>query len=149
VTVTAIPPTAQAAEPAAPEKKSRKKLLVLVLVVVAAAGAAYWFLLKPAPSGEEPPPEPGPMVALDPIQVNLSGGHYLRIGIALQFVASSHDTDGSKALDAVIDLFSGRSMEELQTKDQRHALKEELTEHVSEAYHHEVYEVYFTDFVTQ
>ena len=43
-----------------------------------------------------------------PIQINLAGGHYLRIGLALQLTDSaSKEIDGSKALDATIDLFSG------------------------------------------
>ena len=46
------------------------------------------------------PPKPGEVVTLEPIQINLAAGHYLRIGIALQLTAKAHEADGSKALDA-------------------------------------------------
>ena len=48
-----------------------------------AAGAGYWFFLKPA-GGAEKAPEPGVVVKLDAIQINLADGHYLKVGIALQ-----------------------------------------------------------------
>lgn len=124
----------------------RKKILVLALVVVVALGAAWWFVLKPSGPKE---PEPGEVVTLEPIQVNLADGHYLRIGVALQLTADAHGADGSKALDAVIDLFSGIDQAELGRAGQRHQLKEKLEERLHEDYHGSVMEVYFTEFVTQ
>ena len=73
-------PDAPAAD--APEKAGgRKKLLVIALVLVVGAGAGWWFLLRPSGPAE---PEPGEVMTMEPIQVNLAGGHYLRVGIALQ-----------------------------------------------------------------
>ncbi|MGB7979764.1 MAG: flagellar basal body-associated FliL family protein [Candidatus Nanopelagicales bacterium] len=132
----------------APKKKGRAKTLIAVVVVVAAILGAGWFLLlRPAP--EQTGPEPGEVLALDSIQINLAGGHYLRVGVALQLTASAHEAEGSKALDATIDLFSGRSMDELALPDQREELKKELLEDLDHAYHGDVMGVYFTDFVTQ
>jgi flagellar FliL protein len=126
----------------------RKKLVVAAVLLLVLGGAGYWFLLKP--SGPPPPPEPGEVLVLDAVQVNLEGGHYLRIGIALQLVADVADApDGSKALDATIDLFSGREITELSKAKERHQLKEELMEHLEHEYHGDVMEVYFTEFVTQ
>ena len=133
---------------AAPQKSGRRRKLVIALVLVAVlAGAAYWFFLKPA--GPTPPPEPGEIVAVDPIQINLAGGHYLRLGIALQLTtAATHGADGSKALDAAIHIFTGRSVEQLEGEG-REKLKERLSEEVEHLYHGEVMDVYFTEFVTQ
>ncbi len=108
--------------PEVDEKKKggkKKKLVILLVPVLLLAGAGYWFFLKP--SGGEAEPVPGEVVALEAIQINLESGHYLRLGLALQLVEGAHEVDGSKALDAAIDLFSGRSMEEVaQTKDRKH-----------------------------
>ena len=92
-------------------RQEKKLIIILVVLLLVAGGAGYWFFLKPP--AEPPEPVPGEVVALDPIQVNLADGHYLRIGIALQLTTEAHEADGSKALDAVIDLFSGVDMDEL------------------------------------
>ena len=126
----------------------RKKVLVVVLVLALAGAAAWWFLLRPA-SAEEAP-HPGEVVPLEAIQVNLTDGHYLRIGIALQATDEvEEELDGSKALDATIELFTGEDMEKLTHKPYRRALKQQLEHKLEEAYEGEVMRVYFTDFVTQ
>ncbi|CAA9339607.1 MAG: hypothetical protein AVDCRST_MAG24-1215 [uncultured Nocardioidaceae bacterium] len=127
-----------------------KKKLVLVLVGLLVAGAAAYFLvLKPEPAQKEKPVA-GEVVALEPRQVNLEGGHYLKLGLALQGTDSvAHGIDGSKALDAAIALFSGRSIEEVTRPDERRHLKAELKKELDHLYHGDVMDVYFTDFVTQ
>jgi len=137
-------PTATAAEAAAPRSGTKK--LVLVGLALALAAAGWWFLLKPSPSTE---PEPGEVMTMEPIQVNLADGHYLRIGIALQLSADAHGADGSKALDATIDLFSGVDQAQLAKAGERQELKDRLEERLHEDYHGDVLEVYFTEFVTQ
>ena len=126
-----------------------KKKILIVLVVLAVAGAAtWWFMLRPAAAEEAP--HPGEVVKLEAIQVNLTGGHYLRIGIALQATDEvKEELDGSKALDATIELFTGQSQEQLARKPYRDALKKKLEHRLEEAYEGEVMKVYFTDFVTQ
>lgn len=147
-TATAAPPAAGDAPQEEKKGGGKKKLVIIAVLVLVLGGAGYWFFLKP--SGPPPPPEPGEVLTVDPIQINLEGGHYLRIGVALQLTSSiAHAPDGSKALDAVIDLFSGRDMAELQKPKERHHLKEELMEHLEHEYHGDVMEVYFTEFVTQ
>ena len=144
-----VEPVVEGAEPEEAESGSRgRKLLVLLVVVALAAGAVWWFMLRPASA--EPAPEPGEVVALEPIQVNLADSHYLRIGIALQATADvEHEVEGSKALDATIELFTGQRQEQLARKPYRDQLKEKLEHHLEEAYEGEVMKVYFTDFVTQ
>jgi flagellar FliL protein len=132
-------------------KKGGKLKLIIIAVVVLAVlgGAGYWFFLKPA--GKAAPPEPGLVVKLEPIQINLTADHYLKVGIALQATkdAGADPIDGSKALDATIALFSGQSMEELASPDHRRKMKKRLEKELDKAYEHKVMGVYFTDFVTQ
>ena len=129
-------------------KSGRKKLVLVVLLVVAVAAAAgWWFLLKPAAPSR---PEPGTVLKLDAIQVNLAEGHYLRIGLALQEAKGAPtDLDGSKALDATIELFSGQPMDKLSERSSRDRLKGELVHRLDTLYDGEVIGVYFTDFVMQ
>jgi flagellar FliL protein len=130
------------------EKRGRKKLVLVVLLVIAVAAAAgWWFVLKPAAPSR---PQPGTVLKLDAIQVNLADGHYLRIGIALQASKGAPtDLDGSKALDATIELFSGQPMDKLAVRTDRDRLKAELVHRLDKLYDGEVIGVYFTDFVTQ
>lgn len=152
MTVTAMPKQeapAGAAAPADPPKSKKKLLIIIVAVLALGGGGWYMFLKPPAPEG---PPVPGDVVTMEPIQLNLAGGHYLRIGIALQAVAGAGahgPLDGSKALDAVIDQFSGRTIAEVNDPKKRAQMKEALVSEMDELYHHEVMDVYFTEFVTQ
>lgn len=140
--------TAVADPPAAEEEKKSGKgrMIVIVLVVLALVGAGWWFFLRPAGDTE---PKPGEVVKLEPLQVNLAAGHYLRLGIALQLVEGAHEVEGSKALDAAIDVFSGLPVGEVNRPDQREKLRHALDEELHERYHGEVLGVYFTEFVTQ
>ena len=119
-------------------KGGKKKLIIIAVLVLALAGGGYFFFLKP--SGDEEPealpaPVAGEVITLDPITVNLAGGHFLQVGMALQAIeAPAHEPDGSKALDLAIALFSGRTIEELSTPDGREKAKEELVARVKLAY---------------
>ena len=132
------------------EKSGKAKLLVIAVVLLAVVGGAgYWFVLKPK-SGPPKPPDPGAVVALDSIQVNLADEHYLKLGLALQASKSAgEEVDGSKALDQAIALFSGRSMDQLAQRGYRDKLKRQLEHRLDKAYDGDVIGVYFTDFVTQ
>lgn len=155
-------PTAKPAapEPEATEEKAKggkkKLVLVLVAVLVLGGGAGWWFLLGPG-AGEqaevaEPAPEPGEVVVVEPISLNLADGHYLRLGLGLQLTvdAGGHGpVDTARALDHAIDLFSGRKVSEVSSTEGRDALKAELLTRLEEAYHGEVMDLYFTDYVTQ
>ncbi len=131
----------------------RKKLLVLVVLVVVALAAVYLLVLKPKGGGKAAPPPkpvPGAVVKLDPITINLAGGHFLKLGLSLQASADAgKEVSGAKALDAAIELFSGRTIEELAKRDGREKAKKDLVKEVSQLYEKKVYDVYFTDFVMQ
>lgn len=145
MTVTAMPPAATEQQPAeAP--KSKKKLIIILVAVLALGGGGYFMFLKPKPSG---PPQPGEVVKLDPIQINLAAEHYLRVGVALQLTAGASEAEGSKALDATINLFSGLPMAQVNDPKKREVLKKQLVTELEELYEGDVMGVYFTEFVTQ
>lgn len=149
-------PTPSEAAKAPTEKKKKKKgkrlILILLVLVLVGGGAGYWFLLKP--SGEdvavEPTPEPGEVLVIEPITLNLADGHYLRLGLGLQLTtAVAEEPDTARALDQAVSLFSGRAVAEVASSEGREALRAELVTRLAEAYEGEVMDVYFTDYVTQ
>ncbi|MGY1708630.1 flagellar basal body-associated protein FliL [Geodermatophilus sp. SYSU D00758] len=149
---------------AAPEggeeaKGGRKKLLVIALVAVLALGGAGYFFLF-AGSGEAAAEEPvaGAVLPLDSVAVNLAGGGYLKVGIALQLTEAAaggghggSSVDGSEALDLVIATFS--QAQPADVTGSREALKEALEHRIVEAYtedgHEMVMGIYLTEYVTQ
>jgi flagellar FliL protein len=86
---------------------------------------------------------------IDPVSVNLAGGHYLRLGLALQLSSDAKDPDPARALDLAIALYSGRSVDEVSTPATRDQLKAQLLGELQQAYGPEVMDVYLTDYVTQ
>ena len=144
--------TAEAAEETA--KGGKKKLLMIGAPAVLVLLAAVWFLFLKPPSEEEKAaaakPKEGEVVKLDPIQINLADGHYLQLGLALQATDKAHEPPaGAKALDLAIHHFSNLEMAELDSAKEREEAKKVLKKEVDEAYHHEVMDIYFTQFVMQ
>src|SRR3712207_7034181 len=71
----------------------------------------------------------------DPITINLAGGHFLKLGLSLQATADAgEELSGAKALDAAIDLFSGRTIEDLAKRDGRERSEEHTSELQSRQY---------------
>jgi len=146
-TTTMTAPAAEAGEAEPKGGGKLKKILILVVLLAVVGGAVWFFFLKPKPVEA---PKPGEVVALEPIQVNLAAGHYLRVGVALQLTADvKEELDGSKALDATIGVFSGLEMESVLAPKERGHLKKELLKELEHLYEGEVMDVYFTEFVTQ
>ena len=141
----------KATEADAPEAKGGKKKLILILLVVllAAGGAAYFFLFSGSAKAEAP--QPGVVEALEPVAVNLAGGGYLKVGVALQLtadVAEADKPDGSKAIDLIISTFSGAAPADV--TGARDALKAALQQKIIKAYAKDVVMgIYYTDYVTQ
>lgn len=125
----------------------RKKLILIAVLIVAIACAGYWFVIRTPP---EASPEAGEVVVLEPIQLNLADGRYLRVAMALQATADvEEEIDGSRALDAAIDVLSGLPLEEVAEPESRASLKEQLRERVMDLYEGQLMDIYFTEFVTQ
>jgi flagellar protein FliL len=134
-------------------KKSKKKLLMMVVAVLflIGGGAGGYLMLTGGGAEEAPlPPEPGAVLALDAVTINLADGHYLKVKLALQASAEAgEELDGSKALDVTISQFSDVKMAELSSSGGREKAKTELLEKVKEAYEGEIIDIYFTEFVMQ
>ena len=142
------------------EKGGKKKIFLLLgVVLVAAAGAAYFFLFAGSGEAEAAAPEHGGYVALEPVAVNLAGGGYLKVGIALEITTAAAGgghggagIDGSKALDQIISTFSQANPADV--VGAREALKAALEQKIIEAYTEEdgvqmVMGIYYTEYVTQ
>ncbi len=136
----------------AAEGGKKKKMMIIGVVVVALAVGGYMFLGQSSskPTTGPKKPSPGPVATLDPITVNLAGGHFLKIGLALQEKAGGPaELDGAEALDLTISLFSGKTLAELSEAKGREAAKAKLIAAVTKAYENKVYDIYFTEFVMQ
>lgn len=144
--------TGTAEETPAKTRQKKPLLLGLVLVIVAGTGAA-WFYLFSGTSGEaEEPAAYGAVVSVDPVAVNLAGGGYLKIGLALHFTeeasaAEGEEPDTSKATDVTIAYFSQANP--VDVAGAREALKVGLQQQIVEAYEGDVLEIYYTEYVTQ
>lgn len=105
---------------------------------------------------------PGPVVALEPITMNIEGGSILKVGLALQLSAEAGEEAGAqkegggegdatkgyaRALDIAIETFGARTYGELSASEGREAAKAELVEKLKKAYHEEIEDVYLTEFV--
>jgi len=128
--------------------KSKKRLIIILLVaVLAVAGGAYFFLFSG--SAKAAAPVPGTVMTLDPVAVNLAGGGYLKVGVALQLTstADAKTMDGAKATDLVIATFSQAQPAEV--TGSRDVLKKALEKKIIKAYDGEVMGIYYTNYVTQ
>jgi len=110
-----------------------------------------------AGSGATPPivAGMGQVLELDPVTVNLPGGHFLKLGLALQLAvgvdaATAKDQGlGAKALDMALTELSKHTMDQLLPATGRDQVKDDLGFATCQAYDGQVLTVYFTDFVMQ
>jgi flagellar FliL protein len=157
LTKTKPKPAATDGEEAAVTGGGKKKKLLIALPLLVAMVAGWFFLLGPGSGGaaEKPKkPEPGAVLQLQPITMNLADGRLLKLGLALQLplepAAGGHgEVSGSMALDEAIAYLGEQTYEQLAAPGARQAAKKELSHRVEKRYHHEVLEVYFTEFVMQ
>lgn len=123
-----------------PKKGGKGKLIIMIVpVLLLAVAGVYFFVLKPSKADAAPKtlPEPkaGAVVQLDPITINLAGGHFLKLSLALQpTAAAGSDVGGAKALDLAIGEFSGMTIDELSTAKGRTDAVDELVARVKLAY---------------
>jgi len=120
-----------------PEAKGGKKKMIIIavpLILVVLVAVYFLVLKKPSAGGALPAPKPGVAVTIDPITINLAGGHYLKFGMALQPIASAKTVDGSKALDLAITEFSGKTIADLESAAGREEAKSVLVARIKLAY---------------
>jgi flagellar protein FliL len=145
----------EAAE-AAPKKKSKMLLVIIAVVALGATGAGAFLMLRGGGSSTEATakPEPGEIVKLDAVTINLADGHYLKLKLALQASADVKEgPDGSKAQGIAGDQLTGADMATLQTAKGRRLAQARLTHAIVKAYTEEeketVIDVYYPEFVSQ
>lgn len=173
----------------APKEKSGLSRMIMVGVLSLSIASAGYFIgggggngggaAEPAAAEaeeapvevEEKEPEIEKIVDLDPVNVNLTDAHYLRVAISLGVAEEHHDdeekSDGggghgapaeeeepefptAPAADLLLTTFSQKSMAELSEPSGRAHAREELEHHLKEYYGEEVLvSVFFTEFVMQ
>jgi flagellar FliL protein len=136
----------------------------LALVFVLFAGAAGGYVLKGGGASEEPaaatattaPPEPGVMIDIEPLSLNLADDRYLRVGVAVQLEKGESAEpeiwlaeNGPVIRDLLIQKLGGAHVADLATAEGREALRAALLAGASEHLEDELYALYFTDFVMQ
>jgi flagellar FliL protein len=140
-------------------KSGKKRIVVAVLLLLVGGGA--FVTMRGAGAHPGAKPQPGAVVALDPLTVNLQDGHYLRVGLALQVAKGESllpdapadapadpQVEGAKALDQAIAIFGRGTMASL-TGAGRVQAKRALISRLKKVYDGAVIDVYFTEFVMQ
>jgi flagellar FliL protein len=145
-------------------KKGKSNLVPAIVIAVGLLGGGYFMSGggggKAAPAGAAAAVTSttaevvtGEIAKLDSVTINLSDGHYVKVGVALQLKegikAAEFETQGARALDFAISIFGNTSSTQLSAPGGRDAAKEELNKKVVEAYGGKVTAVYFTEFVMQ
>ncbi len=150
------------------DKAKGRSNLVPALVLAAGLAAGGYFMGggQSAASTTETTavvatPEPGEMVRLDPMTLNLTEGRFLRLGVAFEMtkdfeLSDSHDegpefspADEGRLRDLLISMFSGRDGDNLVGSDDREQVKDELLEEANTVLDGKVMSVYFTELVMQ
>lgn len=166
MTDTMVPDTEAAAEDTGKKGKKGKKekggksnLVPAIVLALGILGGGYFMGQGGNGSAAAGPttteaPVLGEIATMDPININLKDGHFLRVGMALQLVEGIPAADfmkgeTAKANDAIIEMLGGSDMTEITTAEGREKVKKELKKKLKETYDGEVTDVYFTDFVMQ
>jgi len=113
------------------------KIFMIAPLVLLLAAAGWYFFLRGDGSATKalPPPEAGEVLTVEPITINLAGGHFLKVGMGLQVVKGVKEAPSSaKALDLAISQFSGKTVTELSSAEGRERNKAELTARIKLAY---------------
>jgi flagellar FliL protein len=161
------PAPAEAAAPPAVDRrkgKRRRVVLLLPLVLLLAVGGVLAKSHLAGAAGPKPDLSklPGAVVPLQSMTLNLTDGHFLKVGLALQLsqaatpaggtaetTTAGPAVDGSKALDAAIAILGSHSYAQLLAPGGRASAQRALTAEVGKRYDGEVLKVYFTEFVMQ
>ncbi|GAB6066532.1 flagellar basal body-associated FliL family protein [Aquifex pyrophilus] len=144
-------------------KKKLILLLLLIILLAAAGGGAYFFLFAKKEKKEEKaskvaPPEVGIMYKLEPaFIVNLADPEatvYARISITLEVANQQVLQEVQKKepviRDAIIEIVSSKTSNELRTPEGREELKLEILKRINTILAKGgVRNVYFTEFVIQ
>ena len=137
----------------------KKLIIVLPIVLLGALGGVYKFMLAPKPVQAKPKIEGAVVKLPDEFVLNLAGGSYGRLTVALVVphtaVAAEEGGEGSgieqePAIRAIVtDELTGAARADLVERKPRHHLLETLAERIRKETDVEVEEVLFTDIAVQ
>ncbi|MFP3908038.1 MAG: flagellar basal body-associated protein FliL, partial [Acidimicrobiales bacterium] len=154
----------------AKKAKGRSNLLPALVLAAGIAAGGYFVGAPGADAGADADTatdeaaevvEPGVVVELEPMTLNLDGGRFLRVGVAVlttsEFESFEDDEGtmrltpdhGSQLRDQLIAMFAGRQISELTGSDSLEDTKVELLERANQVLDDQALEVYLTEFVTQ
>lgn len=142
------------------EKKGKSNLVPAIVLALGLVGGGYFMgqggsgsAAAAGPTTTEAPIL-GEVATVEPININLAEGHFLRVGMGLQLIEGIEKAEFEKgktarANDLVIAELGGSDMAEISTAEGREKVKKKLKKELKEVYEGEVTDVYFTDFVMQ
>jgi len=150
----------ESAEAPPAEKKKRSNVVPALIIAVGLIVGGFLMKPSPAPATEEAEAAeeeviPGELVALEPMTLNLSDGHYLRLGMALELIegvpAKEFEETGAtnRFRDLVIDRVADLPSDQFATAEGRDELKELLRDGGHELFEEEFVEIYLTELVVQ
>ena len=161
MTVTAIP-SADTEDDSKPRRRWVRFAIIGVVLLLILGGGAYLFLKPKGAADPNKAPDMSAGIALGGMQVNLAEGHYLRLGVTFQLtktalakaeasglITGDATLDTSKAADAIIEVFSGLPIEQVDQATVRDSLKQKLADDIAQAYNSKAVTIYYTEFVTQ
>jgi flagellar FliL protein len=104
----------------------------------------------------EPPPEAGEIANIEAININLADGRFLRVAVGAQLTKKVPEkaevwveVEGAKVRDAMITVFSGKKIAEIQSTEGRMEAVKELEELVVESTEKKVMKIYLGEYVSQ
>jgi flagellar FliL protein len=139
------------------EKKKSPMLLIMLLVLGLVGGIGVSKVMGGGGGpAVEPPPEPGEIANIEAININLAEGRFLRVAVGAQLTKKVPEKgeawvkiEGAKVRDAMIRVFSGKTVAVIQSTEGREELVRELEELVVEATEKQVMKVYLAEYVSQ
>jgi flagellar basal body-associated protein FliL len=140
-----------------------KLILPVLLLLLVGAGGAYKFVLSPSPAKAAKKPKiDGELMPLDgEFVVNLAGGHYGKVSVALLFKTPPPTTGGGESgtppelvqgaavRAAITDELTGLPSNDLIARAARHHVQAEILKDIDRTTDLEVEKVLFTDVVVQ
>lgn len=141
------------------EGGGKSNLVPAIIIAAGLLGGGYFMggsgdgSSAAAPTTTEAPVL-GEVAQMEPININLKDGHFLRVGVGLQLIEGVEKSEFEKgetarANDVIIGMLGGSDMAEIATAEGREHVKKELKKELKEVYEGDVIDVFFTDFVMQ
>jgi len=137
--------------------KAKLKFIIPIPIVLVVLAAAYMFLLAPKKAAAKPPKVDGTLVPLTgDFVINLAGGHYGKLSVAVLMSSPPPVTTGAVALpeDAAVravitDELTNLDPAELTDRASRHDLLAHLVQALKQRTDEPITKVLFTDLAVQ